>query len=274
MRVLKILNAKNISSRLSVSKRKVLVIGPSHIAAVMNLMRSGFKIPDVEFHIYGIHGPAFTDESLLIIEDDLIHFRTVFSESCEHRWFSNMQVSLPLDLKTFSAVFLLDPLFIIGGFMRWSLWVEGKGICLEFLPQNLVQIGERLPKEYKPISSAEWLSIYRTWRTGTIKTFEVIRQLSTDIPILLLPPAAPPKRLGTGLYPFYNRQEQAFLGQHFASQYRANFILQPTWTMDEDLQTLDYYHEPAPDPHHPNINFYQSILQCIDYDDFSFVALG
>jgi hypothetical protein len=252
------------------SKRRVLVIGQSHTAAVMNLIRSGFVSHDVEFVVYGIHGPAFTSEFLIRSEQGMLSFQSVHVDGSEFRWFSNKQEPSLLDISDFSGVLLLDPLFIIGGFMRWQLWMAGKGICIEFLPERLALGADSLPKRFKPISSSEWLAVYMDWRKGTVKTLDVIRQLRPDIPIVLLPPAAQPKRLNTGVYPLYNRQEQNFLGEHMSRKYNAKFFLQPDCTMDEKFQTLDDYHEPAPDLHHANASYYRIIFDLIDFQTFSF----
>lgn len=235
----------------------------------MNLIKSGFIISDVEFVVFGIHGPAFTDNNLVTSEQGMMSFQSVHVDGSEYHWFSNTQGQSQLDISAFSGVLLLDPLFTIGGFMRWQLWTAGKGVCIEFLPQQIIECGDSLPKNFRPISSAEWLAIYIAWRKGTIKTLSVIRQLSSTIPILLLPPAAQPKRNKTGIYPFYNRQEQRFLAQYLSSKYNTEYFLQPSNTLDENLQTLDEYHEPAPDLHHPNADYYRVILGLIDYTTFS-----
>ncbi len=229
-------------------------------------------MPDVDFVIYGIHGSAYTDHALVAADQGMLYFRSVFAEDLTRNWISNRQVELPIDISDFSAVIMLDPLFIIGGFMRWQLWAGGKGICIEFLPEHSAMSADLIPKRFRPISSSEWLAIFTGWRRGTIRIFETIRKLHPDIPILLLPPASPPKRFGTGIYPLYNRSEQAFLGAHLHARYNASFILQPPVTMDEHFQTLDEFHEPPPDLHHANIEYYRTIFDLIDFKTFSFTC--
>lgn len=252
------------------SDRKVLVLGPSLAAEVMNLIGDGFKRPGVKFVIYSINGRAFTSDQLMSSQDGQMTFLPVKLGDDELRWMSNNKGQLQVDLAEYRAVLHLDPLFMLGGAQRWQLWHGGCGVCYEFLPAELRQRTELLPRNARPISAAEWLAIYLDARKGTIKTLEVIRELQPEIPILLIPPANPPQRMDTGVYPQYNMREQRYLAAHLQSRFGTSFALQPRSTLDAEFRTLDQFHQPAPDMHHPRHTYYRAVLESIDFEAMQF----
>jgi hypothetical protein len=255
-----------------VSDRKVLVVGPSLAAEFMNLMGTRFNVPGIRFTIYSINGRAFTTDKLVDIAGNQLVFLPVTAQGDDHQWLSNNQDLLRVDLTEYHGVLHLDPLFMLGGFMRWQLWNGGCGICYEFLPNALRHDAEQLPKNPRPISSSEWLAIYREARQGTLKTLEAIRHLRPDIPILLIPPANPPQRLNTGIYPQYNMREQMHLGSYLQARFGTSFALQPRSTVDDEFRTFDHLHRPAPDMHHPTHEYYRVVLESIDFQEMKFAG--
>ncbi len=249
---------------------RVLVIGPSLVAAVMNLMNSRYRLEHVKLDIFGIHGPAFTTSNLIESSGTTLHLKDVNAEGRQQSWFSSIPNCREIEISNYDGVFFLDPLFILGGFMRWRLWQQGEGICLEFLNQEIDERKRELPNSFRPISSAEWLSIYTEWRQGTMKVLQVLRSAAPAMPLILLPPANPPRRLNPGIYPQYNMAEQAFLGTHLEKLFEIKYRLQPKSTLDENLCTLDRFHESAPDPHHPSPDYYREIFDEFDFEAMSF----
>lgn len=252
--------------------KKVLVLGPSLAAEVMNLMGTRFKVPGIKFVIYSINGRAFTSPNLMSATNGQLNFHPVAADGDQFQWLSNNQGLLQIDLTDYHGVIHLDPLFILGGFMRWQLWNGGGGICHEFLPRVLHDRADYLPKNPRFISSSEWLAIYLESRQGTIKTLELIRELRSEIPILLIPPANPPQRLKSGIYPQYNMREQVYLAKYLKTRFGTLFSLQPRSTLDEDFHTIDHYHHPLPDLHHPTHNYYKVIFECIDFSEMTFAG--
>jgi hypothetical protein len=253
-----------------VSDKKVLVLGPSLAAEVMNLMGTRFKVPGIKFVIYSINGRAFTSSNLMSVTNGQLAFQPVDADGDQLQWLSNNQGLLQVDIADYNGVLHLDPLFMLGGLMRWQLWHGGGGICHEFLTKAAVASWHQLPKDSKPISSSEWLAIYLESRQGTIKTIQLIRQLRNDIPILLIPPANPPQRLKTGFYPQYNMQEQIYMGNYLGACFGTSFALQPQSTLDETFHTFEHYHRPAPDPHHPTHRYYEVVFEGIDFSEMKF----
>jgi len=253
-----------------VANTRVLVIGPSLVAGVMNLIGPRSQLGNVTFDVFGIHGPAFTNPNLIEASGTKLYLKDVNSEDMRQSWFSSIPNSREIEVSSYGGVLFLDPLFILGGFMRWRLWQQGEGICLEFLNPEIVKSGCQLPKSFRPISSAEWLLIYTYWRKGTMKVLQELRSAAPAVPLLLIPPANPPRRLNPGIYPEYNMAEQAFLGAHLEQLFDIKYRLQPKSTLDENFCTLDEFHEPAPDPHHPSVAYYRAIFDDIDFEAMSF----
>jgi len=253
-----------------VTEPRILVIGPSLVAAVMNLLASRPQLANAKFDIFGIHGPAFTTPNLIEASGATLYLKDVDAEGARQSWFSSIPNSREIVISNYDGVLFLDPLFMLGGFMRWRLWQRGEGICLEFLNPEVVEGRGQFLKVFRPISSAEWLAIYTDWRQGTMKILQSLRAVAPAIPILLLPPANPPLRLNPGIYPQYNMAEQAFLGAHLEKLFRTRHMLQPKSTLDENFCTLDRFHEPAPDPHHPNVEYYKVLFDEIDFESMSF----
>ncbi|PYE91446.1 hypothetical protein C8J35_1513 [Rhizobium sp. PP-F2F-G38] len=257
-------------------KRKILVIGPSLGATFMKFLTEDTVERPVSFDVFAINGSAFTAPNVIEATDSSLVFNDAFAEGSNHSWYSNIGLTRSVDLAAYSGIFYLDPLFILGGFMREQLFGQQQGICPAFLEgadkyysneEISAQIGQ-----YRPISVAQWLAIYENWRIGTVNTLIAIRSISEDIPVILLPPVSPPARQLAAAYSYYNLKEQRLIGRHLSSRFGASFFLQPVETMDSRLATLDHFHAPAPDPHHPQPEFYSVLMERIDFDTISPVS--
>ena len=255
-------------------KRKILVVGPSLSATFMKFLSEDTSNTEVSFDVFAISGSAFLSPDLIVAEGGNLVFKDVFSSGSQHSWNSNIGLQKSVNLSGYSAVFYLDPLFILGGFMREVLFRQLKGICPHFLkgaegyfkPDEIYsQLGR-----YRPISTTQWLAIYQEWRVGTINALASMREIDKDIPIFLLPPASPPPRLRAGVYSYYNLKEQLFIGEHLASRFGVKFCLQPREMLDARLATPEELHAPAPDPHHPMPEFYRMLIEKIDFQTLDF----
>lgn len=253
--------------------RRILVIGPSHAGSFLKTLRNDFKVYETEFTVFAIHGAAFTSVNLAkTLPNGLIELISTHAEGALHHWYSSVGERMVFTPKDFDGILYLDPLFISGGFMRKVLWSGGKGICLQFLPDLSAKTLSNLPSEFRVISASEWLSIFLSWRLGSVRLMELLRNLSPCVPILLFPPANPPARLNLGLYPRYNLGAQRMVAEYFVRVFGASYFLQPDELMDEQCCTLDEFHEPAPDPHHPSQLFYKYILQRMDFESLSYAG--
>jgi hypothetical protein len=248
---------------------RVLVIGPSHAGAFQSLLSEGFALPGIEFSVYGIHGAAYRNADFVALEAGKLALKNVTAEGTAFRWFSNQACEAPIDLRDFGAVFLLEPLFLSAGYFKDKMWEQKKGICPFFLSGLQKWLPGSEVTDYVPISSSLWLTVYKEWRPGSIKLIESLRALDKSIPIVVFPPVNPPARLAPGAYAYYYLREQLFLGSYLSETFDLAFFLQPRCTLDEALCTLDAYHRPAPDPHHPTSAYYQLLLQSIDYQTFT-----
>jgi len=251
---------------------KILVIGASHTGAFRQLLNDGFEIPGYIFDVYGINGAAFTNENLIKSSNNMLELSGVFAEGSHHNWFHSKETSI-INLEEYCGVFLLEPLFIIAGLMRQQLWNNRKGICTEFLSGSEFFFPTFSLGKFIPITTHQWLEIYKNWRVGSIITMSTIRSINKNIPILILPTPLPPKRLDSAAYAYYNLKEQAFLALYLQNTFNIKFILQPKFTLNIDLTTFDEFHEREPDPHHPTPKYYAELLsKTIDFNSLDFYA--
>ncbi|WP_146636299.1 hypothetical protein [Nioella nitratireducens] len=224
----------------------------------------------MDFDVVSIHGAAFTSNGLASASGGTLNLCPVSADGVEHKWFMSRSGFAEVNLESYNGILFLDPLFISGGFMRHRLWGKKKGISPRFLEgaKSLFSDDEidQAIRGATIISSSQWFEIFKAWRVGTFEVLDSIRLISKSIPILLVPPVNPPPRQNPGLYAYYYRQEQDYLGRKLFEIFGSEYFLQPEFTLNPNLTTVDVYHAPAPDPHHPSEKYYEDIVRGIDFE--------
>lgn len=242
------------------------MIGPSHAGVLNKFLQSSRGFEHVSFTVFAIHGEAFRASDCVTVENDHIVFKDTWMDASLRKWYGSGSRRV-IELNEYQAVLLLEPLFL-GSSMR-RLYESALVTCPLFLEGaetifGRAQVNEAL-KRGLLISSSQWWEIRRASRPGSLNTLESLRSISPEIPILLVPPVNPPARQNPGIYSYYVRAAQDFVGRVLERTYGARFALQPLSTLDEKLRTVDAYHEAAPDPHHPTLAYYDVVMRQIDF---------
>jgi len=268
----------------------ILVIGPSHTAGFKSMLNTNMASFSEPVHIAGIHGASFSSGELFKeIDQGVIRLQQGIDRSGrKFNWFISEELNLnSIDLKTYSKILLLSPLFLTssifgkvlfrgksGGFAGCSngsphfFKVKNKILCSDF-----VKADKRLHSLFKEdnqfITKNIYFEIYKNVKSQDVRLFEIIKRGCVSGEVIILPPVIPPRRdhrASNGLLGVYHLQEQLFLLDILGEQYGLNGFPQPPSTYFEDglgLFTKENFHMPAPDPHHPSEEYWYLLSRMI-----------
>ena len=268
----------------------ILVIGPSHVGGFKRMMIDHKESFNEPIHIVGIHGASFsTGELFKEIDKGVISLQQGIDRSGrKFNWFLPDELKSGLiDLKLYSKIILLNPLFLTSGVFGKVLFsgvhggfagcskgspyyfeVKNRTLCLEFVKADK-KLHFLLGKGHQFISKNIYFEIYKNVKSQDFKLFKIIKQANLSSDVILFPAAIPPRRdnpNSNGLLGAYHLQEQLFLLKILNQKYGFDGFAQPSSTYFEDrlgFFTKDEYHMPAPDPHHPSQEYWYLLSKMI-----------